>query len=200
MFKSPSLLPPPPGLPTRPLQALLGSSRFCQLLAALRAAKGELDPAASPTLAALAELADEFPPLEEEVTPQAQQQAAAAQQQNGEEEGDADEGGEEGAAGQAKAAQPTQPTQPAAVVAPATRAAGAKAFSRHGGAPFLPHMLMEVVDSFRPLGGSRPAPRPPTVIGAGAAKPRNGGVLAVSEPRDRVGGSAAGVLWGLPLM
>lgn len=46
------------------LQALLGSSRFCQLLAALRKAAPELDAAATPTLAALAELAAEFKPVE----------------------------------------------------------------------------------------------------------------------------------------
>lgn len=54
------------GLP----QALLGSSRFCSLLGVLRGAATDLDPAATPTLAALAALASEFPTL---------QQAAAGQ-------------------------------------------------------------------------------------------------------------------------
>ncbi|PSC70741.1 Ubiquitin carboxyl-terminal hydrolase 24 [Micractinium conductrix] len=57
------------------LQALLGSSRFCHLLSALRSASTDLDPTAMPTLAALAALAAEFPPLQQ---PSSGDAAAAA--------------------------------------------------------------------------------------------------------------------------
>ncbi len=59
--------------PPRP-QALLGSTRFCTLLGVLRDAAPDLDPSATPTLAALAALASEFPTL---------QQAAAGQTASG---------------------------------------------------------------------------------------------------------------------
>ena len=47
------------------MQALMGSSRFCHLLSALRGAAAELDEAATPTLAALAKLTEQFPALQQ---------------------------------------------------------------------------------------------------------------------------------------
>ena len=43
----------------------MGSSRFCHLLSALRGAAAELDEAATPTLAALAKLTEQFPALQQ---------------------------------------------------------------------------------------------------------------------------------------
>lgn len=137
------------------MQALLGSSRFCQLLMALKAAAGELDPAASPTLAALAQLAAEFPPLAEPGTaqPAAQQEAA---------------GGEAGDEAE-KAAHPGSGSKAAAA---ATKAA------LLGGTPFHPHMLSEVVNAFRPLGGSSTPVSANVVLGPGSGKPNGGLPLA----------------------
>lgn len=145
-------------------QALLGSSRFCQLLMALKAAAGELDPATSPTLAALAQLAAEFPPLAEPgaAQPASQQEAAAAE---------ADAEAEEAAhAGSGAAAAPAGK----AAAAAATKAA------LLGGTPLHPHMLSEVVNAFRPLGGSGTPVSANIVLGPGGGKANGGMPLAVS--------------------
>ena len=118
--------------PPRPLllpamQALMGSSRFCHLLSALSSAGAELDEAATPTLAALAKLTEQFPALQPE----------QPQQEEGRKE---DEEGE-----------------PAAVVAAAPTAVGARGAGKVvnltevlGGHPLMPTMLMDVVNAFRP--------------------------------------------------
>lgn len=151
---TPTACPWPPSL-----QALLGSSHFCRLLAALRSAAGELDPAACPTLAALAELAAEYPEL---VASQAQQlsaAAAAAAAHAAAADGDGDGDGD--SQQQQHAATPGKPA--------------AKSLQL-GGQAFHPHMLSVVVNAFRPQ-GSGAAPAGNVVLGPGA----NGGLgLAVS--------------------
>ncbi|KAI7836053.1 hypothetical protein COHA_010084 [Chlorella ohadii] len=144
------------------MQALLGSSRFCQLLMALKAAAGELAPAPPPTLAALAQLAAEFPPLAEPgaAQPASQQEAAAAE---------ADAEAEEVAhAGSGAAAAPAGK----AAAAAATKAA------LLGGTPLHPHMLSEVVNAFRPLGGSGTPVSANIVLGPGGGKANGGMPLA----------------------
>ena len=140
---------------------------------ALKAAAGELDPAASPTLAALAQLAAEFPPLAEPGTaqPAAQQEAA---------------GGEAGDEAE-KAAHPGSGSKAAAA---ATKAA------LLGGTPFHPHMLSEVVNAFRPLGGSSTPVSANVVLGPGSGKPNGGLPLAVS----RAGLPGMGLLPANPML
>ena len=53
----------------------MGSSRFCHLLSALRGAAAELDEAATPTLAALAKLTEQFPALQQPEQPQQEEGA-----------------------------------------------------------------------------------------------------------------------------
>lgn len=132
---------------------------------ALKAAAGELDPAASPTLAALAQLAAEFPPLAEPGAAQPAAQQVAA----GTEAGDEAE----------EAARPSSGGAPA----PAGKASAAAATKAAllGGTPFHPHMLSEVVNAFRPLGGSSAPVSANVVLGPGSGKPNGSLPLAVSR-------------------
>ena len=152
------------------MQALLGSSRFCQLLLALKAAAGELDPSASPTLAALAQLAAEFPPLsaaeEAPAQPDAQQEAAGGEPEDGD-------------------GRPARANGGGGAAAPAGKSAAAAAAKAAllGGLPFHPHMLSDVVNAFRPHGSGTPAAAANIVLGPGGGKPNGGVSLAVSWVR-----------------
>jgi ubiquitin carboxyl-terminal hydrolase 10 len=150
------------------LQALLGSSRFCQLLAVLRNAAPQLDAAATPTLAALAALAAEFPPLELP-SDQAEQEA-----------------GRQGAEGGGN-----QQQQQAANASSAGRAASLTTLLL-GGKPLMPVMLMDLVNNFHPLGsGSSGSTSASVVLGAGKAN----GTLQVGPSSCREDGRGLAAGW-----
>jgi hypothetical protein len=149
------------------MQALMGSSRFCHLLSALHGAGAELDEAATPTLAALAKLTEQFPALQPE---QAQQ-----------EEGVDDKEGEAAAPAAAAAATPA-----VGKVVNLTEVLG--------GHPLMPTMLMDVVNSFRPRNSAGGLPSSAGVV-MGAHKSNSALLVRLLAWQCSLGACAAIAMW-----